>query len=87
MIKQVFATGPRLQTMNRRVQPFFHKGTIEMQLHISSSLKFFKDHLIHLAASIDQCRRQNGKAAALFAVASRTKELLGFQEGLCFYAT
>ena len=45
------------------------------QFHITRTLKFFKNNIIHSAARFNKCRCQNCKTSALFYITSRTEKL------------
>src|SRR5688572_25081057 len=80
MIKEVLTARGRLQAMDRGVEPLLHERAIEMQLHVSRPLELLENHLVHLAAGIDERGSENRQAAALFAVARRAKKFLWLEQ-------
>ena len=53
-----------------------------MNFHVARALKFFKDHLIHPAARIDQGCGDNREAASLLYVSGGSKKTLRFVKGV-----
>src|SRR5688572_4981967 len=86
MIKEVLTARGRLQAMDRGVEPLLHERAIEMQLHVSRPLELLENHLVHLAAGIDERGSENRQAAAFLAVARRAEKFLGLEESFGFHA-
>ena len=72
--EQVFFTRTGTVEINSREDAFFRNFTGKMQFHITGTLKFFEDNLIHFGAGIHQRGGDNGQAAAFFYVTRRTEK-------------
>ena len=53
-----------------------------MNLAVAGALEFFKDHLVHAAAGVDQCGTDDGQASAFFDFAGRAEKTLGALQGV-----
>src|ERR1700722_17598526 len=87
MIEELIAARSRFKDMNRRINPFFHQGPIQVQLHVTRSFKFFKNDLIHSTLRIHQGSRQDRQAATFFAVSRSPEKTLWLKQSLRFNAT
>ena len=56
-----------------------------MHLHVSCSLKFLKDNLIHAASSVNQSGSHNGQRTAFLNVSCSPKETLRLMQSVCVY--
>ena len=73
--KEISFAFNRIYNINSRENSFFLKISVELQFHITRTLKFFKNNIIHSAARFNKCRCQNCKTSALFYITSRTEKL------------
>src|SRR6266550_526218 len=68
--------------MNRRKNPLFEQGAIQVKFHVPGSFELLKNHLIHSALGFDQGGRQNGQTSTLFYVSGGSEEFLWLQQRL-----
>src|SRR5690606_4621583 len=69
-VKQLFLAGARAMDVDRREDAPFGQPAIQMELHVTGTLKLFVDDLVHPASRFHQCSGQDGEASSLFDVAS-----------------
>ena len=82
MIEQLFFTRTALDQVDSGIDAAVGQAAIEDQLHIACSFEFFKDHLIHSRACIDQRCRNDGQRSALFDITSSSKETFWLMQGI-----
>src|ERR1700737_559834 len=87
MVEQVIAACPGFQNMNRRINPFFHQGPIQVQLHIAGSFEFLENDLVHAALRINQSSRQDRQATSFLTVSRGSEEPFWLEQSLRFNAT
>ena len=80
MIQKLLFSCPRLGNVYRGVDPLVHESAIQVDLHVSGALELFKDHLIHLAARIDQSGSNNRQTSTLLQISGCTEKSLGFMQ-------
>jgi hypothetical protein len=56
------------------------------ELHVAGALELLEDHLVHLAAGVDERGGDDGEAAAALDVAGRAEEALGLVQGVGVHA-
>ncbi|EAP77972.1 hypothetical protein ISM_06745 [Roseovarius nubinhibens ISM] len=74
--QKILFPGARLENVDRREDPLVGNLAIENDLRVAGAFEFFKDHLVHPAAGVDQRGRDNGERSALFDIPRGTKEPL-----------
>ena len=75
--EQLFLPRAGAADIDRRENPSFRKRTVKVKLHVARSFKLFVDDVIHPGARVNERRRQNGQAAALFNVSRGTEKRFG----------
>ncbi|MBY0426241.1 MAG: hypothetical protein K2Q22_11435, partial [Cytophagales bacterium] len=83
----MFLTGTRCQDIHRRINPFVRKFTIQLKLHVTCTLEFFKDNFVHFRSSIDQSSSYNGQGTPVFQITGSTKETFWFVQGIGIHTT
>ncbi len=78
--EQLFLPRAGAADIDRRENPSFRKRTVKVKLHVARSFKLFVDDVIHPGARVNERRRQNGQAAALFNVSRGTEKALRTME-------
>src|ERR1700674_2080018 len=74
--QQLFLTRARALDINCRESPLIHQFAIQDDFRVACALEFFKDHVVHTRTGVDECSGDDGKRAAFFDVAGRSKETL-----------
>ena len=74
--QQLFASRARSVDVDRRIDPLFHHAAVQVQFGVTGALEFFKNHLVHPAAGIDQRGGDDRERAAFFNVARGTEKAL-----------
>ena len=77
-----FATGTAAMDIDGWPDASFDHASVEDNFEVPCSLKFFEDHIIHFAPSIDQGSGQNGERAPFFHFAGGTEKGLRFLKGV-----
>ena len=72
--QQVVAAGRTLDEIDSWEDALVGKCAIQLQFHVTRSLEFFKNHLIHLRTGVGQCRCNDGERTTIFDVTRSTKE-------------
>src|SRR5690606_23271808 len=83
---QLFLAGAALQQINRREDATVGELAVQVHFTVTRALELFKDHLVHLAAGIDQRRGDNREAAAFFDVTRRAEEPLRTMQRVTVHA-
>ena len=84
MIDEFLFARARAIDVDRGENATFDKTAVKVNFTITGALEFLEDDFIHAAARIDEGRGDNGEAARALDIARRTKEALGFLEGVGF---
>ena len=63
--KQILSSGSGFLDINSREYPLLLQLSVQYQLHITGSLKFLIDHIVHLTSGIYQRCSKNSQAASL----------------------
>ena len=80
--QQVVATSARRHNVDRGEDALVAELAVELQLHVAGTLEFLKDHLVHLAASLNEGCGDDGETASVLNVARSAKESLGTLQGI-----
>ena len=80
--QQVVATSARRHNVDRGEDALVAELAVELQLHVAGTLEFLKDHLVHLAASLNEGCGDDGETASVLNVARSAKEALGTLQGI-----
>ena len=72
--QELFFSGSRAGDINGREDTSVRESPVEVDLHITRALKFFKNNLIHTATGFNQRSGNNGKATTLFDISRSTKK-------------
>ena len=55
---------------------------VELKFHVTGTLEFFKDHLIHFGSRVNQCRGNDGQRSSVFHVSGRTEKSFWLVKGV-----
>ena len=80
--EQLFFTGTGTVVVDSREDAFFSTLPPQVQFHVPGTCKLFIETFIHFRAGIDQSRRDNRQASALFHVTCRTEETFRTMQAL-----
>ena len=72
--QQVVAAGRTLDEIDSWEDALVGKCAIQLQFHVTRSLEFFKNHLIHLRTSVGQCRCNDGERTTISMLRAAPKE-------------
>ena len=81
-MEQVVAAGAAGDDVDGREDALVGEGAVELQLHVAGALELLEDDFVHLAASVDECRGDDGERAAAFDVTGCAEEALGLLQGV-----
>ena len=82
VLQQVVATSRRSHEVDSREDALVAERAVELKLHVAGSLELLEDHLVHLAACIDEGSGDDGERAASLDVAGSSEETLRFLQGI-----
>ena len=82
VLQQVVATSRRSHEVDSREDALVAERAVELKLHVARSLELLEDHLVHLAACIDEGSGDDGERAASLDVAGSSEETLRFLQGI-----
>ena len=75
--QQLFLAGAASVQVNGREDAFLVQAAVQMDFAVAGALEFFKNHLVHAAAGVDQGGANDGQAAAFLDLAGRAEKALG----------
>src|SRR5947209_4790024 len=75
--EELFFTRAGSLNINRREGTLVDELAVEDDFRIAGAFEFFKDHIVHARASVDEGSRDNGQGSAFFDVSCRAEETLG----------
>ena len=85
--QQLFAAGAAAVQVDGREHALFVQTALQVDFAVAGAFEFFKNHLVHAAAGVDQGGGDDGQAAAFFHIAGRTKETLGALQSIGVHTT
>src|SRR6202453_5546177 len=74
--EQLFAARAGTGDVEGRPNTLFSQTAAEMKFHVARALEFFEDYVIHTAAGVDQCGRQDRQTASFLVLAGRSEKPL-----------
>src|ERR1700723_4413843 len=72
--QQLFFARARTLDIDSRKRSLVDQFAVENNFRVAGAFEFFKDHVVHARAGVDECRRYDGRRAAFFDVAGCSKE-------------
>ena len=78
VLQEIVATSRRSHEIDSREDALVAERAVELKLHVARSLELLEDHLVHLAACIDEGSGDDGERAASLDVAGSSEETLRF---------
>src|ERR1700723_2423511 len=67
--QQLFFARARTLDIDSRKRSLVDQFAVENNFRVAGAFEFFKDHVVHARAGVDECRRYDGQRAAFFDVA------------------
>ena len=78
--KEILLSSSRCLDVHRGIDTSLAELSVQHDLHITSSLELLEDNFVHSAAGLDECRSDDGEAAAFLHVTSSAEEALRLVE-------